>query len=252
MTNIKDFFSYQNTVQKVTNAEQLQSNNYLASVIAFTRTTNKSIYVIDYEKKGFDFVSENPLFLCGHTAEEVKNMGYEFYLKYVVEQDLELLLKINQIGFDFFEKSPISERINLTISYDFKLKNKEGKIILVNQKLTPIFLTENGKIWKAICLVSLSTSKNSGNIKVVKNGDNTIFSYNLENQCWTTTKLIELTNREKEILNFSSKGYTIKDISDKLYISVDTVKFHRKKLFEKLQVTNIAEAIAYSVNNRII
>ncbi|NAS29934.1 helix-turn-helix transcriptional regulator [Flavobacteriaceae bacterium R38] len=230
----------------------MQSSNYLASIAAFARTTNKSIYVIDYQKQGFDYVSDNPLFLCGHSAEEVKEMGYEFYFKYVIEQDLNLLLKINQIGFDFYEQRPLSERINLSISYDFKLKNQENKIILVNQKLTPIFLTDDGKIWKAICIVSLSTSKKSGNITVIKNGDNKVFKYNLKDECWNSSTLIELNEREKEILLYSSKGYTINEIANTIHVSPDTVKFHRKKLFEKLEVSNIAEAITYSFNNKII
>ena len=252
MTNIKDFFSYQNTVQSVSDSTRLQSTNYLASIIAFARTTHKSIYVIDYHKKGFDYVSENPLFLCGHSATEVKEMGYEFYIKYVEKQDLSLLLKINQIGFDFYSQYPVEDRINLTISYDFKLKNKEGKTILVNQKLTPIFLTDDGKIWKAICLVSLSTSKKSGNIKVIKNGDNKVFTYDLLKENWTSSKLVQLTDREKQILQYSTKGYTIKDISERIFISTETVKFHRKKIFEKLEVSNIAEAIAHTMNNKII
>ncbi|WGH75227.1 hypothetical protein P8625_14295 [Tenacibaculum tangerinum] len=75
--------------------ERKQTANYLETIKAFARTTYKSIYVIDYEKKGFEYVSENPLFLCGHTAEEVQEMVYLFYFNYVIPEDVELLLKIN-------------------------------------------------------------------------------------------------------------------------------------------------------------
>ncbi len=34
-----------------------------------------SIYVIDFNKKGFLYVSDNPLFLCGMSAEQVREMG---------------------------------------------------------------------------------------------------------------------------------------------------------------------------------
>lgn len=40
------------------------------------RMNNQSIYIIDYSKKNFFFVSSHPLFLCGYTAQEVKEMGY--------------------------------------------------------------------------------------------------------------------------------------------------------------------------------
>ncbi|MFK7814179.1 MAG: response regulator transcription factor [Maribacter sp.] len=252
MANINDFFSFQNTIKNISNKERSQLTDYLAIIRAFSRTTNKSIYVIDYQKKGFEFVSENPLFLCGHSANEVKDMGYKFYLDYVLERDLELLLKINQIGFDFYDKLSQDEKINHSISYDFHIKNKENKITLLNQKLTPLFLTDDGKIWKAICVVSLSTSGDSGNIEIFKDGDNRTFKYNLKDNFWAVSKMIQLTERDKEILHFSSRGFTINDIAKEIFVSPDTVKFHRKKLFEKLEVSNIAEAIAFSTANKLI
>ena len=81
MPKESDFFSSKNTVRKLTEADLIQVNTYLEPIKAFARTTYSSIYVIDYEKKGFDYVSDNPLFLCGNTADEVKQMGYAFYFK---------------------------------------------------------------------------------------------------------------------------------------------------------------------------
>ena len=252
MADVNDFFSNRNTVDNISDNELKQTANYLEPIKAFARTTYKSIYVIDYQKKGFEYVSDNPLFLCGHTSEEVKDMGYAFYFKYVIESDVNLLLKINTIGFDFYEKIPVEERKNYTISYDFCLKNQEGKKILINQKLTPVFLTDDGKIWKALCIISLSAEQNSGNIKVYKKGDNKIFKYDLEGDFWKATEKIKLTTREQEILQYSTRGYTINEIAEEIFVSPDTVKFHRRKLFDKLEVANISEAISYATNNRLL
>lgn len=246
------FFSSKNTVRKLTDTDIGQTANYIEAIKAFARTTHNSVYVIDYEKKGFEYVSDNPLFLCGRSAREVKEMGYDFYFKYVPEKDLELLLKINKVGFEFYEKLPIAERKNYTISYDFLLKTDEGKQILINQKLTPLFLTEKGKIWKAICIVSLSSQQNSGNIIIHKNNGNETFSFDLETNYWKTLQKIELSDREKEILRYSIRGYAINEISEKIFVSPDTVKFHRKKIFEKFDVANISEAINYATVNKLI
>jgi len=249
---IDDFFSSKNTIEKISIKEQQQTTDYLAPIKAFARTTYKSIYVIDYYKKGFEYVSENPLFLCGHTPEEIQNMGFDFYFKYVTEPDIELLFKINTIGFDFYEKIRLNERLKHTISYDFNLKNQEGKTILINQKLTPLFLNEEGKIWKAICIVSISNQQKSGNIKIYKQGENITHTYNLDKNYWQIEEKPPLSSREKEILQFSARGFKIHEIAKHMHVSIDTVKFHRKKLFEKLEVINITEAIAFSTNNKLI
>ncbi|CAL2093858.1 response regulator transcription factor [Tenacibaculum sp. 190524A02b] len=250
--NINSFFSISNTVEKISKDELSQTNNYLASIKAFVRTTYKSIYIIDYQKKGFEYVSDNPLFLCGHTPKDVEKMGYAFYFKYVPAKDLDLLLKINTVGFDFYDTLPLEERLSYTISYDFHLKTSEGKLILVNQKLTPLFLTKNGKIWKAICTISLSNENKSGNIRIYKQGDNKMFTYNLDGNFWKKEDKITLTSREKEILQYSARGFKINEIAETIFVSPDTVKFHRKKLFDKLEVANVTEAVSFATNNKLI
>ncbi len=252
MPKRNSFFSYKNTVKLLTDDDNAQLSNYIEAIIAFARTTNKSIYIIDYEKKCFEYVSDNPLFLCGHSNQEVMEMGYGFYFKHVPAEDLELLLKINTIGFDFYEQIPITDRKEFTISYDFLLKTDDGKPVLINQKLTPLFITEKGKIWKAICVVSLSTKQNSGNISIHKNGSNEIFKYDLKENLWKISNKLKLSSREKEIIQYSIRGYAINEIAEKLFISPDTVKFHRKKLFIKLDVASISEAISYAAVNKLI
>ena len=93
MSQINDFFSPRNTVHKLSEKDCKKTTNYLTSIEAFSRLNNLSLYVIDYQKKGFEYVSENPLFLCGYSSEEVKQMGYEFYIKCVADDDLKAPFK---------------------------------------------------------------------------------------------------------------------------------------------------------------
>ena len=250
--DLNSFFDSRNTIFSLTDEERIYKFDYIEPIKAFARATYTSLYVINYLEQGFEYVSDNPLFLCGNTPQQVLEMGYAFYFKHVPQSDIELLLKINLVGFDFYDKTPIEDRILYTISYDFHLKNQEGKLILINQKLTPVFLTSTGKIWKAICIISLSSERKAGNIKIHKNGENMVHNYNLKLDRWEDSKKIALSKREKEILQLSTRGFTINEIAEEIFISPDTVKFHRRKLFEKLDVTNISEAIAFATSNKLI
>lgn len=53
----------------------------------------------------------------------------------------------------------------------------------------------------------------------------------------------ELTDREKEILELLSQGLLYKEIADKKFISIDTVKKHVGNIYRKLHVNNKVEAI---------
>jgi RNA polymerase sigma factor (sigma-70 family) len=59
----------------------------------------------------------------------------------------------------------------------------------------------------------------------------------------------KLTEREWEILEQLSKGMRYKEIAEKLFISVETVRSHLRKIYEKLQVRSATEAVLKYLNN---
>jgi DNA-binding CsgD family transcriptional regulator len=246
------FFFSKNKIDGVSDTDFRQLSDYQWVLNAFDRTIYSSVYVIDYEKQTFEYVSENPLFLCGYSAAEVKQMGYDFYMKNVPEEDLDLLIKINRVGFEFFESLPVAEKRLCTISYDFHLKSEVNKKVLIHHKLTPVFLTESGRLWKAICVVTLSTQKTAGNIIISLNGTQRVYSFDLTENCWKQQEIMVLSEREREILQLSIRGFTMSEIAKEIFLSPETVKFHRKKIFNKMGVTNIAEAIFYAANNKLL
>ncbi|HWW40256.1 helix-turn-helix transcriptional regulator [Pedobacter sp.] len=251
-SNVNSSLLTKNRIKKTSEEDHLQQQDYLEVVKSFARLTYESVYIIDYEKMGFEYVSENPLFLCGYSSEEVLQMGYEFYFKNVPEKDLELLNLINDAGFDFFAKLPSEERKQYSITYDFHLVNRDGKQILINHKLTPLFLTSDEKIWKSMCIVSIAHHKNAGNVYIHKQGTDETWELNTGNGIWRKSEKPKLSKREIEILRLHAQGLTINQIAEKIFVSSDTVKYYRRRIFERLGVSNMVEALSYAVNNKMI
>lgn len=54
---------------------------------------------------------------------------------------------------------------------------------------------------------------------------------------------IELSNREKEVLGLLSEGNSYDSIAEQLFISKNTIKFHLKNIYIKLQVNSNIEAV---------
>ncbi|MDY3363455.1 response regulator transcription factor [Riemerella anatipestifer] len=252
MEGINSFFDDRNTFHHLSDNDLEQLKDYISVVDAFARLSYKSIYVIDYQNQSFEYVSNNPLFLCGLSSQEVKELGYAFYFRNVKKEDLDLLMKINEVGFSFYERIPIEERKLYTISYDFHLINERNKLVLINHKLTPIFLNEKGKIWKAMCLVALSSNQTEGNIIISKQGSEDFWKFNLDTNIWEKEQKVKLSEREFNILELSARGFTINEIAEKIFVSSDTVKFHRRKIFDKFNVQSISEALSYAKINKLI
>ena len=67
---------------------------------------------------------------------------------------------------------------------------------------------------------------------------------------WASTAaqpIIEpLSERELEILALVADGLSNREISERLFISISTVKGHNRNIFDKLQVKRRTEAVAYA------
>ena len=60
-----------------------------------------------------------------------------------------------------------------------------------------------------------------------------------------------LSLREREVLGLLVEGYSYKMIADKLRITYDTVRAHMKKIYEKLHVASMTEAVAKAINQKL-
>ena len=60
-----------------------------------------------------------------------------------------------------------------------------------------------------------------------------------------------LSIREKEVLGLLVEGLSYKMIAGKLNITYDTVRAHMKKIYEKLHVASMTEAVAKAINQKL-
>lgn len=218
---------------------------------ALSRSSHLSIYVIDYFKKNFLYMSPNHIFLNSASLAEVLEMGYLYYKKYVPKDEYKLLIDINRVGFDFFYNLPVEERLSYTISYDFNIITGQNKKIRVNHKLTPIRLNKLDQVWLAMCVVSISPRVEKDIITISKLNSNKKYTYNFISRKWVKDENISLTDKEKDILRLAAQGLSNSEIAGQLFCDVNTIKFHRKNIFSKLKVRNIVEALSYSRINKL-
>lgn len=67
----------------------------------------------------------------------------------------------------------------------------------------------------------------------------------------TNKENYHLSKREREVLGLLVDGLSYKMIAAKLSITYDTVRAHMKKIYEKLHVASMTEAVAKAINQKI-
>ncbi len=166
----------------------------------------------------------------------------------------------------------ISELQPAVILMDIQMPGLNGinavkKIREINQQIFIIILTvfeTNELVFDALSagangyiLKNTPTEKILDSIKDVMNGgapmSSTIAKKVLSFFSGTKEKSdYNLTLREKEVLHLLVKGYTYKMIASECVISMDTVRSHIKKIYEKLSVNSNIEAINKVTNQSIL
>ncbi len=61
-----------------------------------------------------------------------------------------------------------------------------------------------------------------------------------------------LTHREIEVLKLIAKEYSSTQIATELNISLNTVESHRKHIYQKLNIKNLAGAMRFAIQNQLI
>lgn len=64
--------------------------------------------------------------------------------------------------------------------------------------------------------------------------------------------LLSLSDREKEILVLTAKGFGNKEISEKLFLSVKTVESYKVRIMNKLDLKSRPEMVEYAMKKRLI
>ena len=53
-----------------------------------------------------------------------------------------------------------------------------------------------------------------------------------------TNSMNDLTQREREVLEYYGQGYTLNEIAKNLFLSIETIRSHKKNIYRKLNICN--------------
>lgn len=109
---------------------------------------------------------------------------------------------------------------------------------------------ETKTLIEAIQCISMGESYMGNELKdrIIQNFSN---KNNIENRNMSEI-LDSITNRELEVIKLICDGYNSKEISNKLFISFNTVETHRKRIFQKLQIKNSIGLIRFAIKHNLI
>lgn len=235
-----------NVSEPISKEEYDHINLLFESLDATARLTNTSMFVIDFAKNKMVYRTDNLLFTDEATKRDIQRESTNPYWSLIHEDDFEILLETRAAYLDFVKGFKPKQKLNHTYVIDYRIRLRR-RDYMITQKFTPLKLRPNGELWLGLFCITISTHKACEHIAIF--GDNFRYTYDFEQKAFLPfNENMELTLMEKAILLRAAKGMTTEQIADDLCRSVNTIKTHKSRLFDKLHVSSMSEAMTFVQN----
>lgn len=225
---------------------------YVAMAEAVARMTFALVYLWDNTRSRFIYLSDNRELLGGKSAAHIMALGIDELKEMIPDEDLALLKKVTASFEGEYSRIPADLRHEVVVYLNFHLGHGNDSI-LVNQKISWFDFDAFGRPGIIFGIATPSVHRDNERFVFMKIGSADIFRYfDPETNLWHETHRIHITDDERRMLRLSQSGYSSKEIASMMNKAADTIGFYRKSVYEKLDVRNIAEAVAHAVHYGII
>lgn len=231
---------------------QLEIINQIASAFAMGQYY---FVVFNFKNLQFDYVDNTVKDVLGIDS---KDFNLELFFNRVHPEDLEKLhLKEDTVRNFLYEKITPAEIPFYKVVYLLRIKDIAGNYKTILHQSRAITVSDDGKIQQVLTVHSDVTfldipfnnkisfiSQEKPNYYAIEKGGKYLFDENSSKKIFT--------KRELEIIKKISEGKKYFDIAEELFVSPNTVNFHKKNILRKSECKNTAQLIAKCIREGII
>jgi DNA-binding CsgD family transcriptional regulator len=215
----------------------------------------------------YDFLFNVQTGILEHVGASVERvMGYpardysmEFFLSLIHPEDMASFIRNEDTVLRFLQTLDSEQIFRYKMRYDYRVRRADGSYARLLHQAVAVEVDENNTVVRSIGVhTDISHLKMTGPSVLSFIGldghpsyENVHASSRLPQ--WQSPHEERLTakplfsKREREVLEWVVLGTTSKDIADKLFISVQTVDTHRKRILAKAGVRNTAGLVKAAV-----
>jgi DNA-binding CsgD family transcriptional regulator len=255
----QQYFEYINYITKNSQQLPLKPASFYVKIIkqlnGIINQLPSVVYLLDYRSANYLFLGKNCEQMLGWTHKEIITRGQQWHIKNNIHPD-DLAVFSSDVFSKFlahtrsFSKSELK---NIRFSVNFRCKRKDGAYM---QALQQYVVVETDKTGNPLLTLGTWTD-----ITAHKTDTKVVFAVSRYNKktgfsLITTDTFphlkVTISNRENEIIKHIIKGFSSKQIAQKLHLSLHTVNAHRRNILKKTKCKNTPELGHYIINNGLL
>lgn len=244
----KDIFqSYDKTYLEKHIEKIIELDSYLPYSSTFFCITNT-------QELTFEYISKNMTACLGLDRNELKTQGMKNFWSRMHPEDIDHWLKaLNELMIFTLEEIDIEDRRRMSYTWNYRLKNQEGKYVNIIQNTTPLEFDSEEKPIIGLAHYTVVDSKIKLPVTATAKFLNKNNEYETKYFNNFSQKLLNygISNRERDIVRLLVLNYSSKDIAEKLNISPNTVDTHRRNILKKLNISSTGELIGMLKMNKL-
>src|ERR1035437_8030569 len=203
-------------------------------------------WIVDLLITKFVFVSENIRKVLGYTPDE---FTVEFFISIIHPDDLPYFVNFENKAVEFFNLLTADNIFNYKVSYDLRLRKKDGEYIRILQQTVTLETTETGGVNKSLGIhTDISDIKTEGtpSLSIIgMEGEQSYLNIEVE-KVFVPSKSL-LSDREKEVLFHVIHGKNSNEIAEILGLSKHTVLNHRRNILTKTETNSTVDLIVKTI-----
>ncbi|GAB3659291.1 hypothetical protein GCM10028791_32680 [Echinicola sediminis] len=211
-------------------------------------------YILDFYDFSITHISPEFQKIHGISPENIRTIDDVLALTH--PDDMDFVAKAEETAIAFVSQLGVEKFTQYKVSYNFRYTTSSGNYELFNHQALILTIDEKGNFIKSINIhtnINHLTKRNNHKISFIGLAGLPSFLnidvYPKEEKY--NEKALRHNNfskREIEIMKMIADGIETKIIADKLFISLETVKSHRKNMLRKTGCTNSTELVARGVS----
>ena len=248
--NIRDFFTSKFTAPSAPNQvaedvwKALEAPIFKQNIFA-----SSFLGIIDHSNMSYRYLSPKALDFYGIETSVLMEKGPNFMLSLILPEDSAALFPMYEKVSNIVMSLPKEDCLHFHLDYDCRVNTPAGMICIYQQTI-PLALNDDGYPYLMLTVCS--------DVTEFKTDDEVHYkaSLNLPGEPAkvlilgnTQRSVAPFTDREKEIVHQLADGHDSQAIADKLFISHDTVRTHRRNILEKTGAKNTVHLVRLAVAN---
>lgn len=229
------------------------SESFLRCIVtSFGSLTYETIFVIDIESGKLCFLSDTSG-LSHMILDKKKSFdSFKEFMETISGKDAQYYDLIISLIKRHYSKYCIKNPETLLYVTDLDYVFNDGIKTYVTYKFAPYLIDSDGKLRFLAGSVSDSTGKYKGRLVAVNTSSQYKQICTFENGFWRKYETKPLSSIELAVFEMSVQGVSVNAIAKHIHRAPDSVKSIRKRIFEKLGVSNITEAIIFAITHKIV